>query len=332
MRVLMVTLQLPTEHRPGTLAPVARQIESLRALGVDVDVLQITGSPKLKYAAAVPRLRSRARSADLVHAHFGYCGWAARSQLSRPLVVSFMGSDLLGTSDARGRVTRWSRPVVAANRSLARLVDAVIVKSPQMAAVVARAGPQVIPNGVDTARFRPLDRVDARNRLGWSSEDRYVLFAGNPGNPRKAYPIARAAVDRAAAALGGSDEIRMVPLSGIDPDLVPAYLSAADALVMTSHWEGSPNVVKEAMACNLPVVSVPVGDVPQLLEGVEASTVCPRDPVALAEALADVLEQPRRSDGRRALERKGLGLERVARAVANVYEQVLTRRDGSRAA
>jgi glycosyltransferase involved in cell wall biosynthesis len=332
MRVLMVTLQLPTEHRPGTWAPVARQIESLRSLGVDVDLLQVTGSPKLKYAAAIPPLRSRAPSADLVHAHFGYCGWVARAQLSRPVVVSFMGSDLLGTSDARGRVTPWSRPVVTANRSLARLVEAVIVKSPEMAALVAPVGPHVIPNGVDTERFRPLDRGEARNRLGWSARDRYVLFAGSPGNPRKAYPVARTAVDRAAAALGDSAGTRMVPLSGIAPELMPSYLSAADALIMTSHWEGSPNVVKEAMACNLPVVSVPVGDVPQLLEGVDASTVCPRDPVALAEALADVLERPRRSDGRRALVRKGLDLERVSRNVANVYQQVLSRRDGSRAA
>jgi glycosyltransferase involved in cell wall biosynthesis len=330
MRVLMVTRQLPTEGRPGVWAPVARQIESIRSLGVDVDVLQITGAPKLKYAAAIRHLRARARAADLVHAHFGYCGWAARAQLSRPLVVSFMGSDVLGTSDARGRVTQSSRPVVAANRRLARLVDAVIVKSEEMAAVVAPVGAHVIPNGVDIEGFRPLDQGEARARLGWSFEDRYVLFAGSPGNPRKAYPLARAVVERAAPQ--GSRRTRMVPLSGVAPDLVPAYMNAADALLMTSYWEGSPNVVKEAMACNLPVVSVPVGDVPQLLDGVEASTVCPRDPVALAAALADVVEQPRRSDGRRALQRKGLDLKRVARAVTNVYEQVLTRRDGSRAA
>jgi glycosyltransferase involved in cell wall biosynthesis len=236
-----------------------------------------------------------------------------------------MGSDLLGTADADGRVTPWSRPVKAANRLLARLADAVIVKSRELAAVVAPVAAHVIPNGVDIDRFRPLDRDEQRSRLEWNSQDRYVLFGGNPRNPVKAYPLARAAVDRAAAALGDSAATRTVPLVGIAPHLMPAYMSAADALIMTSHWEGSPNVVKEAMACNLPVVSVPVGDAPQLLEDVDASRVCPRDPVALADALADVLERPRRSDGRRALERRGLALEPVARAVASVYRQVLTK-------
>ena len=197
-----------------------------------------------------------------------------------------------------------------------------IVKSREMAEVVASVGAHVIPNGVDTERFRPLDGGEARKRLGWSFEDRYVLFAGSPENPRKAYPVARAAVDRAAA-LVGSRRTRMVPLSGIAPDLMPAHMSAADALLMTSYWEGSPNVVKEALACNLPVVSVPVGDVPDLLEGVEASTICPREPTALGDALAGVLQQPRRSDGRWAVQRKGLDVEQIGAAVASVYRQVL---------
>src|SRR4051794_10410508 len=105
MRVLMVTLELPRPGAVGTWAPVARQIDSLRRRGVHVEVVQVAGVQKLKYLHASPRIVARASRFDLVHAHFGYCAWIARLQWRRPLVVSFMGSDLLGTSNGDGHVT-----------------------------------------------------------------------------------------------------------------------------------------------------------------------------------------------------------------------------------
>src|SRR4051794_95692 len=147
MRVLMVTLELPRRGAVGTWAPVARQIESLRRRGVHVEVVQVAGVKKLKYLHAWPRILARASGFDLVHAHFGYCGWIARLQWRRPLVVSFMGSDLLGTSTGNGRATALSRPVVAIDRALARAVDGVIVKSEEMARIVSPVPAHVIPNG-----------------------------------------------------------------------------------------------------------------------------------------------------------------------------------------
>ncbi len=323
MRVLILTLELPTAERPGTWAPVASEIDALRAFGIDVDVLQVSGPPKVKYLQALRRLRERRSAPDLIHANYGYCGWLARGQLDRPVVVSFLGSDLLGSSDGHGGVTPWSRPVVAANRRLARLVDAVIVKSSEMARLVAPARAHVIPHGVDTARFRPLDRAEARARLGWAHGGRYVLFAGNPANPVKAYGVAAAAVERARALRGNG--VQLMPLSGIAPERMPLHMSAADALILTSYWEGSPNVVKESMACNLPVVSVPVGDVPELLDGVTPGAIRPRDPAALGRALARLLCAPRRSNGRAALVAKGLDVQRSSARVAGIYQEVVAR-------
>lgn len=330
MRVLTITLQLPTRERPGTWAPIARQIESLRALGIEVDVLEVAGPPKVKYLQALRRLHRRSSAVDLIHANYGYCGWLARSQLRRPVVVSFLGSDLLGTADRRGRVTPWSRPVVAANRRLARLVDAVIVKSAEMARLVAPVEAHVVPHGVDTGRFRPLDHMDARRRLGWAADSRYVLFAGNRDNPVKAFDVASAAVQHASTLHPG--RLELVPLSGIAPEQMPIYMNAADALILTSYWEGSPNVVKESMACNLPILSVPVGDVPELLSGVAPAALCPREPVALGGALADMLAVPRRTNGRAALERKGLDLKPAAARLAGIYQQVLASARGPRSA
>jgi glycosyltransferase involved in cell wall biosynthesis len=323
MRVLMVTSQLPTAAEPGSMAPLARQIESVRATGAHVEVLEIKGGRGLKYLRALPRLWELARAVDLIHAHYGYCGIVARGQFGKPVVVSFMGDDVLGTPDGEGRVTPLSRLVVYADRWLAHVVDAVIVKSAEMAQVVAPVRAHIVPNGVDFQTFRPMESAAARAELGWTDDKGYVLFAGCPDNPRKGFPLARAAAMSASRRMG--QPLELVPLWGVAPDRVPLYMNACRALVMTSLWEGSPNVVKEAMACNLPVVSVPVGDVPELLDGVEGCAVGPRDADALGALLAQVLADGRRSEGRAALERKGLDLESVARRVVGIYEEVLAR-------
>ena len=324
MRILMVTPSLGEPGQPTTMAPLARQIASIRALGHAVDLLEIRGLKGLKYLQCWPTLVARSRQADLIHAHYGYCGWLARAQLGRAVVVSFMGDDLLGTPDESGRMTRFSRMVVAADQHLAGLVDLVIVKSAEMADVVAPVPARVIPNGVDVETFRPLDPAESRATLGWTEGKRYVLFAGRPEEPRKAYPLAQAAVAEAERLLG--QPIELVPLSAVIPDDVPRYMSACHAMVMTSLWEGSPNVVKEAMACDLPVVSVPVGDVEALLEGVAGCAIRPRQPASLGAALADVLRRGGRSNGRLALQRKGLDQDSVARRVFEAYEDVLARR------
>jgi glycosyltransferase involved in cell wall biosynthesis len=203
-------------------------------------------------------------------------------------------------------------------------VDAVIVKSAEMAQVVAPAEAHVVPNGVDLRAFRPMDRHEARERLGWSASKRYVLFPGSPDIPVKGFHLAKDAVRMASKRLG--EALELTPLTGIAHDQVPLHMNACEAMVMASFHEGSPNAVKEAMACNLAVVSVPVGDVPELLEGLEGYTVCPRDAEALAEALVSTLSAgSQQINGREALKQKGLDLESVARRLIQIYADVLAK-------
>lgn len=319
----MITGQLPTPEKPGSMAFIARQIESLRHIGLEVDVLQITGLKKFKYLQAIPRLRSLVKGYDLIHAHFGYCGWVGRSQFQKPVVISFMGDDLLGTPSANGELSLLNRFMIHINCRFAKSVDAVIVKSEEMARVIDPIDAHVVPNGVDLENFYPMDLEQAKEALGWHKETFYVLFPGFPELPRKCYPLAKAAVARAAQKL--SKPIELAVLWDVPPEKVPLYLNACHALLMTSLWEGSPNVVKEAMACNLPVVSVPVGDVPELLNNVSGCAVCPRDEEELADALVDILLSGERGGGRKALEEKGLDLESVALQIREIYEQVLNK-------
>ena len=316
LRVLMV---LPIDGH-GRMAAVERQIQSIEALGIQVDALEIRGRRRLKYLELLPELARRSKTVDLIHAHYGYCGWFARTNLRKPVVVSFMGSDLLGVATPDGTASSVSRVIVRLDQFLARIVDAVIVKSPEMANVITPVKAHVIPNGVDLDTFAPIPRQQARAELDWD-DGRRVLFPGCPDEVRKGFMLARRTVERAAELLG--EPIELVPLCDVPAAQVPSYMNACDALLMTSFWEGSPNAVKEAMACNLPLVSVPVGDVAELLDGVTSSAVCSRDPEQLALKLAELISAGRPGDGRDALRRKGLDLETAAKRVRAVYDSVL---------
>jgi glycosyltransferase involved in cell wall biosynthesis len=329
LRILVITHPLPTPKEPNRMAPVARQIDSLKAIGVQVGVLQLAGVAKLKYLQSLPSLLAGARSVDLIHAHYGYCGWLARLQLSKPVVVSFMGSDLLGAPNANGRILPFSKLEVLLDCWLAYFVDAVIVKSAEMGKVVAPIEAHIVPNGVDLELFRPMDQFKARSLLGWTEDQHYILFPGNPDLPGKGFFLAQGAVHRASKQV--VKPLALIPLKGVPHDHVPIYMNACDAMVLTSFTEGSPNVVKEAMACNLSVISVPVGDVPELLAGVPGYKICPRDAKELSEALVDTIANSRRVDGRTTLKRKGLDLESVARRLVKIYTDVLAQRKRARA-
>lgn len=320
IRVLALSSSLPSDGRL-TMAPLVRQIESLRDAGVRVEMLSVTGARRVKYLRAVPKVRAYARDVDLIHAHYGFCGWLAKASPRIPIVLSLMGSDILGFPDWEGRTPLRSHLEVWATRRVVPMVDAVIVKSAEMADVLGKVSATVIPNGVDTDVFRPMDRASARERLGWPSEDPVVLFPGNPNLARKGFPLASAAVDVASSQLGRP--IRIEPLVGVAPEHVPTYMNASDVMVMTSLREGSPNVVKEAMACDVPVVSVPVGDVESLFRDAAGYRVFDRDPGLLGAALAKCLQDPPPATGRAALLRMGLDLESVARRIIAVYERVL---------
>ena len=333
MRILTVSLRLPRAGEPATsragrLAPVSRQIESLRALGIKVDAIEIFGTPRLKYIFAILRLWAIASKYDLVHAHYGFCGWVARAQFSCPVVVSFMGSDLLGPRDPEGRVRLKGKVEVWSNRLLARLVDRVIVKSREMAERISTVTVDIVPNGVDLTMFRPMDKKEARRQLGWHPTKPYILFPGDPSDAVKGFELSRRVLQ--ILQTRSMREIELGVLWGVEPETVPLYMNGADVLLMTSLAEGSPNVVKEALACNLPIVTVPVGDVEEILAGTDRGFVVARDPGRLALAVESALSNGRSVRGRECLLRRGLDLASVGQRVVNVYEAVLPSRISGR--
>jgi glycosyltransferase involved in cell wall biosynthesis len=182
----------------------------------------------------------------------------------------------------------------------------------------SRARNAVIPQGIDPERFRPLPRREARAALGWGEDERVVLFAATkPNSPAKRLWLAREACEVAASRIG---PVRLEVASGVDPDRVPLIMNAADCLLVTSAVEGSPNAVKEALMCNLPVVATSAGDIEELLMDVRPSWLCAPSVPELALALVSCLEHPVRSSGR--AHAGALAEEQIAGRILAVYREI----------
>lgn len=324
--ILVVTSGWPHDDAPmHPDAPrygifLQRQIESLRSLGYRFDVLFIRGFASTSaYARAARRLLHPDTRYRLLHAHGGESAVPAVVFRRAPVLVSYCGDDLLGTPRADGTIPPQARLRRALIRQTAWFARKTITKSKELEGHLPRrlrARNTVLPNGVDTTVFFPRSRTEARAELGWRSDEPVVLFAADPAIPRKRYALAEAAC--AAAEIS---DLRLHVGHGVPPDEMPTLMNAADCLLLTSSVEGSPNVVKEALMCNLPVVSTEVGDVPELLREVRPSAVCPAEPRALGAALTSILDTRKRSNGHG---KAGvLSSVAIAERLAAVYDSLL---------
>jgi teichuronic acid biosynthesis glycosyltransferase TuaC len=320
----MVTNMWPDDQDPTYGIFVKRQVDSLRPLGLSCKVLFVNGKrSRWAYARAalqVLALNLARQHPRLVHGHGGETALVVRWFLRGPVVVSYCGDDLLGTTRADGSITRASAIRRAVLRQLARCMDATITKSSEMERTLPAAAQRhnlVIPNGVDRGLFYPRDWDEARRALGWNAADLVVLFAADPALEQKRYWLAEAACQQAGRVL---EKVRLEVASGVPPEAMPRLMAAADCLLLTSATEGSPNVVKEAVACGLPVVSTDVGDVAAVLAGIEPSAVCPADPKDLAAALVRCLAERRRSNGWE--KSRWLSNENIAARLLALYRQL----------
>jgi len=325
MKVLVVTSIYPSNENPVLGTFVRTQVEYLKRAGVTMDLLILRGRyQKLSYLKApfVLRRRLSDSSIDLVHAHYSYPGIIACTQRKAPVVVSYCGDDILGTINERGKPTYFSRLAAFAARLLSNQADAVIVKSREMAGRLKRKQVYVIPNEVDVEIFRPVEKKQARTVLGLDPHKKYLLFAANPQLPVKRFPLANTVADE----LKKRDaSIEMLTVYEESQDRLALFMNACDALVFTSYQEGSPNIVKQAMACNLPIVSTDVGDVPEIIGGTSGCFVCKPDVREFSTQLSRILRAGERTDGCERV--RHLSGPAVAQRVIEVYEQVLNNRE-----
>ena len=322
MRVLMVTSEWPTPAQPDAVPFVVQQVEFLRRAGVDLDVFHFRGlGNPVNYLRSWLAIRRKlsANCYDLIHAQWGQSGLLALPK-KLPLVVTFRGSDLQGIVAKSGRYTLSGKVLQALSRIVAKFADEVIVVSRRLASHIPGVACHVIPSGVDLNLFRPIPRREARERLGLSQNVKIILFAASPDRPEKRFELAREAV----SLLGLNGGVELVFAKGVPRELMPNYLNSCDLLLLTSLHEGSPNVIKEALACNTPVVTVDVGDARERLGSVEGCIVCDDDrPFTIAAALASVLAREERINGAQAvaaLDERIVGLQLIS-----IYQDVVQR-------
>lgn len=314
----------PHDGNPAYGIFVKRQVESLRALGQTPEVMFVEGHRSrmsyLRAAWRMVRLNFSPHRPTLVHGHGGETALVVRWYVRAPVIVSYCGDDLLGTPGASGSLTRGSLLRRFVLRRLAPVMSATITKSAEMETALpaaARGRNLVLPNGVDRRLFACRPRDEARRELAWSPAERVVLFAADPSVPRKRYPLAEHACELAEREIG---DIRLHVAWGTSPADMPRLMAASDCLLLTSQIEGSPNVVKEAVTCGLPVICTRAGDVAEVLDGVEPSWICSDSPTELARALAACLRDRRRSNG---WERSAwLDEEQIARRLLELYDRL----------
>jgi teichuronic acid biosynthesis glycosyltransferase TuaC len=327
VRVLIVTSEWPTVEHPEWAPFIVQEVKFLRLAGLEVDVFSFRGAKNpFNYIRAwldVHRIFRR-QHYDLVHAQFGQSGVLV-IPACMPLVVTFRGSDLLGIiSDRKHRYTIEGYVLNLVSRMVASLANEIILVSGSLAGrlpreIRYRRHCHIIPGGVDLDLFKPSSKQEARDTLKLPHNRTLILFGGKPDVARKRYKLARQALYH----LDGRYDLQLIVPKDVPHHLMPLYMNASDVLLLTSIHEGSPNVVKEALACNLPVVSVDVGDVRELISHIPGCVVC-HDARAetIAAALTDVLERHACFNSRDLLE-KQLDASLQAQKVISIYNRML---------
>ena len=324
MKVLHVVAKYPSEENPQSGIIMKTKIDSLNDAGVDCEVCILEGNGIKKYLNGIGVVREilKKEEFDIVHAHYAYTGWTARFATRLPLVVSYMGTDIYGAVNKNGRYTLRTKLFhKSSTYFLSRLSSLSIVNSSRLAKEFSVTNVSVIPNGVNFDTFHPMKVT--KKELGLSEDKKYILFASNPGKSdrrnEKRFDIAEEAVNKLKERL---PEAELIWLKNKTTDEVAKYLNAVDCLLLTSEHEGSPNIVKEALACNLPVVSRNVGDVSERIEEIQNCYLVSDKPEEIADTLYMVLRITlRASNGFENIQ--DLSQQKIARKIITVYKDLL---------
>jgi teichuronic acid biosynthesis glycosyltransferase TuaC len=269
MKVLFIS---SGNTKEGISPIVKRQGDSLIAEGVDLQYFTIKGKGILGYLSNLSDLRQVINEfqPDILHAHYSLSAFLATITKAKPIVVSLMGSDV--------KSAKWYKIVLWFYCKF--FWDITIVKSHDMESSLGFNNLHVIPNGVNTNIFYSMSKLEAQNKLNRDKNKTNILFAANPKRAEKNYSLAKEAVS-----LLDKHEMVLHSLEDVQPELIPIWLNASDVIILTSLWEGSPNVIKEAMACNRPIVSTDVGDVKWIFGETEGCYICEFSSADLAQKI-----------------------------------------------
>lgn len=294
----------------GQMSPIVKnQMEALASDGIEIDCFLITGKGFGGYLRNISPLRQYMllHKHDVVHAHYSLSAFVASLAGAHPLVVSLMGSDVKASFLYRYLIRLFA---------LLFRWESIIVKSDDMHKNLGIRKAVVIPNGVDFNRFYPMDKSVCQNRIGWSSTKKHVLFPADKDRPEKDYPLA-------AASVSLLENVTLHSFSHTPHEETPYWYNAADVVLLTSKWEGSPNAIKEAMACSRPIVSTNVGDVSERTRGLGGCyVVSNRNPIEMSKAISNALSFSA-TKGKERISADGLGSEQTNKKLITIYNSCI---------
>jgi glycosyltransferase involved in cell wall biosynthesis len=303
MKVLFVS---SGNSKFGISPIVENQGESLKKNGVDIDYFTINGKGLKGYLRSIPLLKKRLQNTyDIVHAHYSLSCIVASLAGAKPLVASLMGSDIQAGLTYNFLIRFFNK----------FFWKAAIVKSEYMKTKIRIKNAYVIPNGVNFKKFQFIDRNQAKKKVNFN-EKKHIIFVSHPERYEKNFGLAKAAFD-----LLNDKNAELNIINSVTHDLIPFYMYAADVLILTSLWEGSPNVIKEAMACNLPIVSTDVGDVKEVIGNTEGCYITSFKAEDVAEKIKLALDFGKRTEGRKDIEH--LDENKIAQKIIAIYKEVM---------
>lgn len=262
----------------------------------------------ISYITNIIKLRHviKKNKIDIIHTHYSFCGYMAGLAFTgKPIVCSLMGSDVLGNKYTKHLIAffiNWFWKII-------------IVKSAQMQSVLKNG--LIIPNGVDIDNFKPKPKNESFVRTGFNKKVKNIIFIStDPFSEVKNHILAEKAI--AIANKKFPIDIHLHYLSKVNFIDLPYYYSAADLLLLTSKSEGSPNVIKEAMACNCPIVSTDVGDVRDVISKTNGCYISSFDPKDVAEKIILAIKNERRTNGRMKMDK--FSAKVIVEKIINAYK------------
>jgi len=316
---------------------VKEQVESLREEGIFVDIFFINGRDnRLNYFLAVPRLIKKLRFGgyDIVHAHHTYCiypFWIAKLilGLKTSLILTFHEGEVLRSSGFVPRDIDAVSKLVYSKRikkwALWRTDYLIAVCKGLIEVSNFKRKSTVMPPGVDLELFQPMNKYKCRGKLNLPKDKKIVFFPADVKNPERR-TLKGFDILQSTFAILRTDNLLLITGGNISHQDMPLYMNASDVVVQASYFEASPMVIKEAMACNVSIVSTDVGDTKEIVGNTEGCFICEREPEDIAQKIRLALDYGKRTNGRKRIEELGLGLQQIAQTIIKIYSEIIKKR------
>lgn len=310
MKILFVS---SGNAKNGISSLIYNQGLSLIQDNVSVDFFTIKGKGIKSYVKNIFLLRNHLKlnHYDIVHSHYSLSSFVAALAMAKPLFVSLMGSDV--------KSNKIYHPIIYFFHYFFWSVT--IVKSEDMKKSIKINKLHIIPNGVNVNKFRELNKKECQEKLKWSNNKKHILFGADPLRIEKNFTLAQ----KALTILDNKLNYELHYLKDISFEDVLLYINASDVLLITSFYEGSPNIIKEAMACNCPIVTTNVGDVEWVIDNTKGCFITTYNPNDIAQKLIKVLNSDKRTDGRKRIIDLGLDSISIAKKLISIYNETLNK-------